>query len=129
LCRALPGETSSLATVARRLDGVWHPVGAKRLHGLDASFGRQDHTISRPRTSSLGFRRLACAHPRSHAKTLSASFVRAKRVAHGFESALHCLSRPTQSRPPHLKPAFRDDVRPPLVSGETDDIYAKSEFG
>ena len=84
---------------------------------LDAQTpGVRTTRLLRTRTSSLGIRGVACARPRSHAKTLSASC----RMREG-----HC-SRP---KPPcnavapdavasiAARPAVRDDRDPPLVSG------------
>jgi|GEM_PF-6422411 len=53
--------------------------------GLDAQTpGVRTTRLLRPRTSSLGIRGVACARPRSHAKTLSAPCrSRGKAIAHG----------------------------------------------
>ncbi len=46
LCRALPGETSSIATLALRMTAAMARSGQRSTTRLDASFGRRDHTIS-----------------------------------------------------------------------------------
>jgi hypothetical protein len=56
LLRALLGETSSIAPVALRMFcGVSHRLVRAASAGLDASFGRQDHTTSPSAHTFAGF--------------------------------------------------------------------------
>src|SRR6266702_4873071 len=85
---------------------------------LDAQTpGVRTTRLRRPRTSSLGLRELACAHARSHTKTLSASCRHAKAVAHG-QSRPATLIAPDAVASIAARPAVRDDRDPPLVSGQ-----------
>ena len=85
--------------------------------GLDAQTpGVRTTRLVRPRTSSLGLRELACAHVRSHAKTLSASCRTREAIAHGqSRPAIPITPDAVASIAP--QPAVRDDRDPPLVSG------------
>jgi len=72
--------------------------------------------LLRPRTSSLGIRGVACARPRSHAKTLSAPCRCAKAIAHGCPPCK--VHRARRRRVHRTQPAVRDDRDPPLVTGQ-----------
>jgi hypothetical protein len=89
--------------------------------GLTPASGARTTRLRRPRTPSLGSRRLACAHRRGHAKTLSAPCRRTKALAHG---APERDSRPANASiaPDAVasiapQPAVRDDRDPPLFVG------------
>ena len=114
--RTLPGERCTIAPVALQMAEVRGPA-AHITTGLDAQTpGVRTTRLGRPRTSSLGLRVLACAHARSHAKTLSAPC----RRRDGDRSR---QSRPAIPITPDAvasiaaRPAVRDDRDPPLVSG------------
>ena len=115
LLRALPGETSSIATIATRIFlGAQHPVGANTSTKLDASIGRRNHTTS-PHAGALlpGSRWLACAHHRGHERGFFSAFV--TRNAHRSRFEPPCESRHADAARVHRIPTHvRDDVRPPL---------------
>ena len=82
--------------------------------GLDAQTpGVRTTRLPRPRTSSLGPPRLACAHRRDHAKTLSAPCRIAPIAAHGFPPCNHHRADAVAATAFH--PAFRAIAIRPLV--------------
>jgi hypothetical protein len=128
LLRALLGERCTIAPVAERIADVHARSGSNITAGLDAQTpGVRTTRLDRPRTSSLGLRELACAHARSHAKTLSASC----RTRGGDCSR---QGRPAIPIAPDAVasiatlPAVRDDRDPSLVSDRVVRVYGKSEF-
>ena len=72
-------------------------------------------------------RRLACAHHRGHAKTLSAP-CRSREGNCSRFPALQCRSRPTPSRPSLPGPRFVTIAIRPLSRARVSSVYAKSEF-
>ena len=82
----------------------------------------------RPRTSSLGLRVLACAHARSHAKTLSAPCRMRESHCSRAKAALQYRSRPPPSRPSHPSPRFVTIAIRPLSRARVFRVYDKSEF-
>jgi hypothetical protein len=128
LLRALLGERCTIAPVAERIADAHARSGSNITAGLDAQTpGVRTTRLDRPRTSSLGLRELACAHARSHAKTLSASC----RTRGGDCSR---QGRPAIPIAPDAVasiatlPAVRDDRDPSLVSDRVVRVYGKSEF-
>ncbi len=118
--RDLPGETSSIATVAARIVVAQTRSGRNASARLDASVGRQDHTTS---PSAHVFAR---AFDGWRVLTLEAKRRRCQRRFVPREAAAHDPSeegRPATSLAPGAvastasRPAFRDDRDTPLVSG------------
>jgi len=72
-------------------------------------------------------RRLACAHRRGHAKTLSAP-CRSREGNCSRFPALQCRSRPTPSRPSLPGPRFVTIAIRPLSRARVSNVYDKSEF-
>ena len=103
--------TPAKVATPRRLTQVPHP------QRLDRSNDGQDHTV-------LPYARLACRHrvrrrcARCHRNTgetnLTAPLVDTKPRAHGEQSALPALSRPTLSRPPQARLYDHHDTWSPL---------------
>ena len=115
--RALLGERCTIAPVALRLQ-MRAPVGRHITARLDArTSGAGTTRLLRPRTSSLGSPRLACAHRRDHAKTLSAPCRIAPEAAHG-SSRPAAPSRADAVAATAFHPAFRDDRDPPSCGME-----------
>jgi hypothetical protein len=104
LIRDLPGEPCTFATVALRIvDASQARLSRMHLHRtLTPAWGRQDHTISPsapvpPKLSPdlVPIRRVS-------SKTVLKRRSSARRmIAHGVQSALRSLARPTLSRPSH----------------------------
>jgi hypothetical protein len=102
LLRTLPGEPSSLATVALRMtDASRTRLGGNISTKLDASFGRQDHTTSPSATVSAK----GLAGPRTIRRVSSKMGCSAVRPRPGRslteKPALQSRLRPTLSRPSH----------------------------
>ena len=76
----------------------------------------------------MSLRELACAHARSHAKTLSASCRLRDGKLLTAEAALQCLLRPTPSRPSLPGPRFVMIAIRPLSRARVFRVYDKSEF-
>jgi hypothetical protein len=72
-------------------------------------------------------RRLACAHRRGHANTLSAP-CRSREGNCSRFPALQCRSRPTPSRPSLPGPRFVTIAIRPLSRARVSNVYDKSEF-
>jgi hypothetical protein len=96
---------------------------------LDAQApGIRTTRLRRPRTSSLGLRELACAHARSHAKTLSAPCRSREGNRSRPRPPCKCRSRPTPSRPSHPSPRFVTIAIRPLSRARVVCLYDKSEI-
>ena len=114
--RALLGERCTIAPVALRFQ-MRAPVGRHITAKLDARTpGVRTTRLLRPRTSSLGPPRLACAHRRGHSKTLSAPCRIAPEAAHEFPRPA-APSRADAVAATASRPASRDDRETPLVAG------------
>jgi hypothetical protein len=100
----------------RRLVDHWRrrPVGRRAPpRDLTPDSGVRTTRLGRPRTSSLGLRELACAHARSHAKTLSASCrTRGGNCSRQGRPAIPIAPDAVASIA--TLPAVRDDRDPPL---------------
>ena len=115
--RALLGERCTIAPVAMQMTDARARSGRHITAGLDAQTpGVRTTRLLRPRTSSLGSPRLACAHRRGHSKTLSTPCRIAPVAAHGFP-ALQPTSRADAVAATASRPASRDDRETPLVAG------------
>lgn len=126
--RALLGERCTIAPVVLRMADVRVRSDRHITAGLDAQTpGVGTTRLLRPRTSSLGIRGVACARPRSHAKTLSAS-CRSRERHCSRCPALQCRSRPTPSRPSLPSPRFVTIAIRPLSRARVFGVYDKSEF-
>ena len=124
-----PVRRALLPPSPRGFLGVSHPVGANASHGLDASFGRQDHTIWPSADALAGLSMAGVCSPSKLGEGASQRRSSARRlIAHGRKPALQPASRPTLPRPPHPSPRFVT-TRTPLVPGGTNAPYANSCFG
>ncbi|MGY4368554.1 hypothetical protein ACVW1A_004619 [Bradyrhizobium sp. LB1.3] len=107
-----PPSPSRKSRTQRRLTQVPHP------QRLDRSNDGQDHTVL-PYARFAAHRIISrrCRHCRKNTgeTNLTAPLVDTKPRAHGEQSALPALSRPTLSRPPQARLAKRDDARSPLL--------------
>ena len=97
LCRALPGDEFLLPPSSANLRRSRARSGSQHLRRLDASHGRQDHTVLPYASASFVCR----ATDRSRAKARPSI----------------SLAQPALPRPPHSEPNVRDDRDTPLLAG------------
>jgi hypothetical protein len=110
-----PRRRIPLASVAGGLTIARTRSGQRDLRRLDASHGRQDHTLLPSAASSAGTRRTAmCDGPTFPRKRLSAGSSARPALAHGKHPPCEHRSRPTLLRPPPPVPTFVTTADAPL---------------
>jgi hypothetical protein len=120
LLRDLPGETSSVATVAARILRRLTPVGVNASTGLTPASGARTTRLRRPRMPSPAPRWLACAHRRDlredavSAVSFCAADVSRASAQSFARPAIAFRADAVASTAP--RPACRDDRETPLLS-------------